>query len=158
MQNKGLPTDKKYRVATYSDLEEIVRLDLASNLTYWTIGQYQEALSSKSQKVLLLEKNGIIVAVLVLLVVLDQADILQLAVLPAYQRQGIACEFLSNELNNLIQNHGVQKFILEVRIDNQSAINLYLSLGFKKIGLRRNYYTIKDKTVDAVIMSLEANV
>lgn len=146
------------RDATYSDLEEITSLDREANLTYWNIGQYQEALASKSQKVLVLERDGIIVALLVLLVVLDQVDILQLAVLPAYQGRGLAREFLSSKLNNLIQNHGVQKIILEVRVDNQRAINLYLSLGFKNVGLRHNYYTIKDKVVDAVIMSLEVNV
>ena len=68
-----------------------------------------------------------------------EADILTVAVLPAYRRQGIAKEFMRQ-----IEAYAVEKeasaMMLEVELSNESAIKLYESLGYMKISVRMDYY------------------
>ncbi|MBV9140361.1 MAG: ribosomal protein S18-alanine N-acetyltransferase [Pseudonocardiales bacterium] len=66
----------------------------------------------------------------------SEAEIHTLAVAPAYQRRGIGRALLRAALDHAI---GATVF-LEVRTDNESAIQLYCSEGFKMIGIRRGYY------------------
>jgi len=48
---------------------------------------------------------------------------------------------------------GSKKIFLEVRISNAIAIDLYKAAGFKEIGLRKNYYRLKEGREDAILMS-----
>ena len=48
---------------------------------------------------------------------------------------------------------GSKKIFLEVRISNEVAIDLYKKMGFKEIGLRRNYYRLREGREDAILMS-----
>lgn len=68
-----------------------------------------------------------------------EADILTVAVLPAYRRQGIAKEFMRR-----IEAYAVERqasaMMLEVELSNESAIKLYESLGYMKISVRMDYY------------------
>ena len=43
---------------------------------------------------------------------------------------------------------------LETRLSNSPAISLYIKFGFKKIGVRENYYKSKNDREDAVIFSM----
>jgi len=45
-----------------------------------------------------------------------------------------------------------RSIVLEVRISNMAALNLYQKWGFKKVGARPNYYTSKKGKEDAMIM------
>jgi ribosomal protein S18 acetylase RimI-like enzyme len=53
-------------------------------------------------------------------------------VIPKYRRQGLAKNILGTSLRKAAQNHH-KKMILEVDIDNQAALGLYQSLGFKTV-------------------------
>ena len=72
--------------------------------------------------------------------VLGEADMMNVAVSPAYRRQGIGralvlalCEALKTQMQATV-------LTLEVRDSNAAAIALYEDLGFTQIGLRKNYY------------------
>jgi ribosomal-protein-alanine N-acetyltransferase len=68
-----------------------------------------------------------------------EADILTVAVLPAYRRQGIAKEFM-RQIEAWSQERGASAMMLEVELSNESAIKLYESLGYMKISIRMDYY------------------
>ena len=70
---------------------------------------------------------------------LDEANIDRIAVKKEYRNQKIATKLLI-ELENRLKDKGVKKVLLEVRRSNAVAIKLYLSLGYKKIYERKNYY------------------
>ena len=80
--------------------------------------------------------------------VLDEMDIVRVAVLPEYRRQGIAAEILKTVL---AEKQGT--FYLDVRESNHPAISLYKSLGFVDTGVRKNYYT--NPTENAILMMRE---
>lgn len=80
--------------------------------------------------------------------VLDEMDIVRVAVLPEYRRQGIAAEILKTVL---AEKQGT--VYLDVRESNYPAISLYKSLGFVDTGVRKNYYT--NPTENAILMMRE---
>jgi ribosomal-protein-alanine N-acetyltransferase len=68
-----------------------------------------------------------------------EADILTVAVLPAYRRQGIAREFI-RQIEAYAIEREASAMMLEVELSNESAIKLYESLGYMKISVRMDYY------------------
>ena len=71
--------------------------------------------------------------------VLDQADMMNIAVHPDYRRQGIGRDLVL-ALSDALKEKGIRGLMLEVRASNAPAIALYEQLGFVQIGLRPNYY------------------
>ncbi|MFT4245149.1 MAG: ribosomal protein S18-alanine N-acetyltransferase [Micrococcaceae bacterium] len=65
----------------------------------------------------------------------DYSDIMTLAVLPKYRKQGIAKELLTRLLAQT-----ETRILLEVCEDNQAAIKLYQQFGFNIIDVRKRYY------------------
>jgi ribosomal-protein-alanine N-acetyltransferase len=90
-----------------------------------------------------------------LLCQVEEVHILNIAILPHYQGRGIGRE-LMNFLVDRAKKHGGIYMILEVRPTNKTAISLYESMGFKKIGVRKGYYEIPDsiEREDAWVFSL----
>ena len=84
--------------------------------------------------------------------VLDEADMMNLAVAPRHRRQGIARQ-LVEALGDALRAQGVQSLTLEVRASNEAAIQLYRSLCFTQVGRRPRYYT--KPTEDALILRKE---
>ena len=87
--------------------------------------------------------------------VLGEADMMNLAVLPAYRRLGIAHRLVCQLIDRLEQN-AVHSLTLEVRASNGAAIALYDRLGFRQVGCRPRYYS--NPTEDALILRKEWEV
>ena len=66
----------------------------------------------------------------------DVANVCTIGVRPDRQGHGIGRRLL----HELIRAAGDRRMMLEVRTDNDPAIALYASEGFRRIGLRRRYY------------------
>ena len=71
--------------------------------------------------------------------VMDESDMMNLAVAPACRRQGIA-RALITALMKALQKKESGSLTLEVRASNAGAIALYESMGFLAVGRRPNYY------------------
>lgn len=71
--------------------------------------------------------------------VLGESDMMNLAVHPDYQRQGIG-EKLVLALIEVLKEKGSHCLTLEVRASNLPARKLYEKLGFQTVGKRKNYY------------------
>lgn len=80
--------------------------------------------------------------------VLDEGYITNVAVLPAYRRQGVAGALLSELLHRA---EGLSFVTLEVRASNAAAIALYEKYGFVLAGIRRGFY--RQPTEDALLMT-----
>ncbi|MEM3833256.1 MAG: ribosomal protein S18-alanine N-acetyltransferase [Thermoprotei archaeon] len=76
--------------------------------------------------------------------------LLSIAVLPEYRNRGIG-SLLLKHLIDLIKTKGIRSIILEVKKDNEPAINVYKKFGFEIIGYRYRYY---HDGSDALIMKL----
>ena len=84
--------------------------------------------------------------------VMDETDMMNVAVHPDFRRQGIA-EALITGLVEHLKTIGSRCLTLEVRASNAPAIALYEKLGFSKIGRRKNYY--RNPREDAQILRKE---
>ena len=71
--------------------------------------------------------------------VMEETDMMNVAVHPDFRRQGIA-EALVSGLVEHLKAMGSHCLTLEVRASNAPAIALYESMGFTQVGLRKNYY------------------
>ena len=71
--------------------------------------------------------------------VLDEADMMNIAVHPNYRRQGIGRDLVL-ALSDALKEKGIRGLMLEVRASNAPAIALYEQLGFRQVGMRPNYY------------------
>ena len=84
--------------------------------------------------------------------VLDEADMMNLAVVPSFRRRGIAGALVIALVDKLMDK-GVRCLTLEVRASNESAIALYEKLGFAQVGRRPRYY--QKPREDALILRKE---
>jgi ribosomal-protein-alanine N-acetyltransferase len=85
-----------------------------------------------------IEQAGQVVGFCILQPVLDEANLLLMAIHPNQQGKGLGYQLLEQSIT-LLKNQPVQIF-LEVRESNQAAIALYEKSGFHQIDLRKNYY------------------
>ena len=84
--------------------------------------------------------------------VLGETDMMNIAVDPAYRRQGIARKLIEG-LIEALKERGSHSLMLEVRAGNAPAIALYESMGFAVAGKRPNYY--RNPKEDAWILRKE---
>ncbi|NOY22277.1 MAG: ribosomal protein S18-alanine N-acetyltransferase [Acidobacteria bacterium] len=75
---------------------------------------------------------------------LDECHILNVAVLPAFRKQGIGRQLVEWLFTRLTE---AKDFFLEVRESNRTAISLYESMGFQIIGERKEYYRDKENAL-----------
>ncbi len=80
----------------------------------------------------------------------DEAHVTNIAVRESYRRRGIG-EQMFIALIDLALEFKARFLLLEVRMSNTPAQQLYQKYGFKEIGVRRGYYT--DDKEDALVMS-----
>lgn len=85
-------------------------------------------------------------------IVLDEADITNVAVRPPYRRQGIGFDLVTAMLG-LMKMGGVRSVLLEVRESNLPAQNCYRRAGFEVVGRRKRYYEKPEE--DALLMGRE---
>lgn len=89
----------------------------------------------------------------VMMLVLDEAHLLNITIAPEYQRAGYGL-LAMHHLFAVARGHGAKRMFLEVRPSNASGQGLYRKLGFETIGRRRGYYPAGAGREDAVVMAL----
>jgi len=138
------------REMTVDDLEQVMVLEEELFPVPWTCEGFFTFLIREDTLFLAVEEKGKILGYAGCLIVLDEADILNVGVDSGRQREGIG-GFILQSLLRLLQMQGIHYVHLEVRESNGTARRLYERNGFKVDGLRKNYYT--DPTENAVLMT-----
>ena len=138
------------REMTVDDLDEVMALEEELFPVPWTREGFFTFLIRKDTLFLAVEEKGRILGYAGCLIVLDEADILNIAVARGRQREGIG-GFILQSLLRLLGMQGIRYVHLEVRESNRTARRLYKRNGFAEDGLRKDYYT--DPTENAVLMT-----
>lgn len=84
-------------------------------------------------------RDGRVVGFAVGRVIADEAEVMKIATLEKYRRQGIAREMMT-ELLDKMRDKGAVTCYLEAASHNNAAIALYESFGFEKVYVRELYY------------------
>jgi ribosomal-protein-alanine N-acetyltransferase len=138
------------REMTEADLDAVLRIEREVHGHPWTLGNFSDALRSEYRcKVFELHKSMVGYAVMMLAV--DEAELLDIAIDVTQQRKGIGHKLLESMLS-LARRENMRRMVLEVRASNQAAIALYRASGFEQIGLRRDYYPAVNGREDALLM------
>ena len=93
--------------------------------------------------------DGALAAYVIGRVIAPEGEIYRIATLPEKRGRGIGYRILDFAVKTE-RGRGLESLFLEVRSQNLPALALYRSYGFKKIGVRKNYY--KNPTDDAIVM------
>jgi ribosomal-protein-alanine N-acetyltransferase len=89
--------------------------------------------------------------------VADEAEILTLAVAPAFRRLGVGRSLVEAAAAEAARR-GARTLFLEVADDNPGAIALYATSGFAQAGQRRAYYARPGSSpVDALVLRRPLN-
>ncbi|NJM50479.1 MAG: ribosomal protein S18-alanine N-acetyltransferase [Sphingomonadales bacterium] len=118
----------------------------------WTASQTLSALSLPNSQLLIARDADQICGFAISRWVLDEEELLMIAVDPNHQGKGIATSLLEEIIANLLINNRKTLF-LEVR-DGNTAYNFYRNKGFNQIGRRKGYYSGNNMSYDAITMAL----
>ncbi len=94
-------------------------------------------------------ENDVLIGYVGIMAVGDEADLINIAVLPDYRGRGLASKLMTHVMKEAIIL-GLQKITLEVRESNEIAIKLYSDFNFNQIDIRKGYYASPSE--NAVIM------
>lgn len=116
--------------------ENSIRSELTNPLSFWLVAV----------------ENGKLLGYVGSQSVMDEADMMNVAVEPNSRRRGIGRQ-LVEALVRVLAEKQVHSLTLEVRASNEPAKALYEQLGFLQIGRRPNYY--RNPKEDALILRKE---
>ena len=141
------------RVARKSDLGEVSRIERASFADPWGPGDFRSVLASPQTIFLVAgdEASEALAGYAIALTVLDESEILNIAVDPAVRGRGLGGRLLDSALAEVARRGAVAAF-LEVRESNVAARELYRSRGFEELSRRRGYY--RTPVEDALVLRL----
>ena len=133
------------------DIDIVLDIERQSNPFPWTIKNFKDCIE-KGYYSLVLKEAKQVIGFAILSVSIEESHLLNIGLTSSRRGQGLGRELLEKMIM-AAEVMGSKKIFLEVRVSNIIAIDLYKASGFKEIGLRKNYYRIKDGREDAILMS-----
>jgi [ribosomal protein S18]-alanine N-acetyltransferase len=130
----------RIRAMAEADLPAVMAIEKASFTMPWTLETFRGLLRRSDSHLFVAEAAGEVVAYAVVWIVVDQAELGDIAVVEDWRRQGIGRRLLETVLER-VRSRGVRELFLEVRVSNHEARALYERYGFVEVGRRKDYYS-----------------
>lgn len=145
-----------------ADVPQVAQIEALQHHVPWSAQSFVDALRSGWHCRVLRSPDGEILGYCVCMTAGDDEELLTITVRPDQMGQGYG-KLLMQEVVSGALSRGASHVFLEVRESNQLAIDLYVQMGFKMSGMRKNYYpTPADPLLQrpagrehALLMSLE---
>ncbi|MBQ8654267.1 MAG: ribosomal protein S18-alanine N-acetyltransferase [Clostridia bacterium] len=145
-----MQNDLIIRRMTLTDVKAVAAIEAATFPTPWSEADFERELTTNAvARYLVAEKDGQVIGFAGAWVILDESHVTNIAIAQAHRGCGYG-RALTAELMQYLSNLGAAYATLEVRKSNLTAQNLYQSLGFIKLGVRKRYY--EDNNEDALLM------
>ena len=141
------------RLGNISDIPHVIRIEQASFADPWGSSDFKSVLESPQTIFLIAFEGtgGSVIGYAIALTVLDESEILNIAVDPAMRGRGYGGKLLDVAIAEVVERGAVAAF-LEVRESNSAARELYRSRGFQELSRRREYY--RKPVEDALVLRL----
>jgi len=133
------------------DIDKVLAIEEESNPVPWTIKNFKDCIE-KGYYSLVLKENNKVIGFAILSVSTEESHLLNIGLTSLKRGRGLGRELLEKMIM-AAEVMGSKKIFLEVRISNVIAIDLYKGSGFKEVGLRKEYYRLKEGREDAILMS-----
>ena len=150
--NAQLKPNYQLRPMREDDLDAVMQIEPTIYSHPWTRGNFSDSLNS-GYSAWVLEQDNKMIGYALLMLVMDEAHLLNLSIAKPQQKLGLG-RYLLEHMLNIAKTHKVTNMFLEVRPSNISAIALYENMGFSEMAVRRGYYPAKEGREDAVLMGL----
>lgn len=138
---------------TPADLEAVADLTRRADPFGWTLRNFSDAHAS-GNTLTVLTIDGVTSGIVAVMHVLDESELLEIAVQPAMQGRGYGKALLAQAIA-LARRNGAVRMFLEVRESNARARKMYTSFGFEETGRRKNYYPTENGREDAILMTAQ---
>lgn len=142
-----------FRAMTPADLEAVADLTHRADPFGWTLRNFSDAHAS-GNTLTVLTVDGVTSGIAAVMHVLDESELLEIAVQPAMQGRGYGKALLAQAIA-LARRNGAVRMFLEVRESNARARKMYTSFGFEETGRRKNYYPTENGREDAILMTAQ---
>ena len=130
----------RIRAALPADAAEIADAEARCFTDPWSRAGLEELFENRLSFGLVAEAfQGGLAGYLFARVIVDEAEILNLAVIPEYRTEGLGGRLLDGAVQTLWER-GARSVFLEVRDSNHVARALYEGRGFRLVGVRADYY------------------
>jgi [ribosomal protein S18]-alanine N-acetyltransferase len=136
-----------------SDLDEILAIEYRVYPFPWGRGNFTDSMNS-GYSCWVCRVAGELVGYFVVMLAVDEAHLLNIAIAERRQRMGYGARLLRQAMH-VAQAGGGVLMLLEVRPSNEQALALYRHFGFKQIGVRRGYYPADGGREDALVLTHE---
>jgi ribosomal-protein-alanine N-acetyltransferase len=141
-----------YEPMQKTDLDDVYALEQSVYPHPWSMANFEDSLNSNYEAWVLRDRDGDLLGYFLLMAVVDEAHLLNVAVSADKQGQGLG-RFLLNQAVACSRGLGMESVLLEVRPSNTRALEIYERYGFKQIGRRKGYYPASDgQREDAIVM------
>ncbi len=144
-------TELIFRAMTPADLEDAAALTHRADPFGWTLRNFSDALAAGNTLTVAV-LDGVVVGVAAVMHVIDECELLEIAIDPSHQGRGFGKALLT-EAVRLAKHNGAARMFLEVRVSNERARCLYKSFSFEETGRRKNYYPTEEGREDAILMT-----
>lgn len=135
------------------DLEAVIAIEQTAYSHPWTRGNFRDALASGYWAQCLRVQDELL-GYVVAMAGVQEAHLLNITVAPARQGQGWA-QMMLDALSLWSRRQQGEWLWLEVRESNRRALQVYERYGFRRVGLRKDYYPAdRQQREHAVVMSL----
>ena len=128
------------RPMTEEDVEAVFLLEQECFPDPWSRKSIKGTLREEKSYLLVAEENGKICGYLNSTYILDEMNLNRIAISKDFRRRNIGYSLLSDMIN-FCKNNGIKRVMLEVRVSNFPAQNLYKAFGFTVLGERKNFYS-----------------
>jgi ribosomal-protein-alanine N-acetyltransferase len=141
-----------YAPMVAGDVDEVFALETSVYPHPWSRGNFVDSLASGYNGWTVRDDAGTLVGYFLLMEVVDEAHLLNVAVAAPNQRQGLGL-YLLDKIIACARGLSMDSILLEVRPSNLRALKVYEQYGFAEIGRRKNYYPAHDgQREDAIVM------
>lgn len=132
------------------DIQQVMLVEIASFSSPWNEEVFiQEIVENQHAYYFVMELEQRIIGYVGMWIVLDDAQITNIAILPGYRGMKLGEKLFQFALQTAV-GLGVSRLSLEVRVTNIVAQKLYRKFGLVPGGIRKGYYT--DNQEDAIVM------
>jgi ribosomal-protein-alanine N-acetyltransferase len=134
------------------DIEDVLAVEDRVYPYPWSRANFLDSLASGYQAWVLRDQAMRLLGYFLVMQVVDEAHLLNVAVAEEWQGQGLG-RFLLNQSVACARGQGMESMLLEVRPSNVRALGIYERYGFEQIGRRKGYYPAADQQrEDAIVM------
>lgn len=141
-----------FRNMTEEDIEQVADLERRIFSDPWTSQGIYETFCQNQAFIVVAEQDEKVVGYGIIYCVLDEGEIVRIAVDETVRRQGVGRRILDYACE-CCKKENVKRLLLDVRESNASARSFYEQYGFLVDGMRKNFYEKPNE--NAVLMSKE---